>query len=331
LSTETEHWRSWSSDDIMLLVMPLFHIAGCGTGIFGLLFGLNVIIHREFSPRNVLQAIERERVSTAFLVPAMLLAMLSEADVERTNLSSLRHVIYGASPIPTELLKRALRVFKHTSFFQVYGLTETTGVITVLGPEDHVAGKPGVMKSCGRAVGGVDLRVIDAMGNDVPTGEVGEIVCRTIQNMKGYWNRPDDTSRTLRNDWLHTGDAGYLDGDGHLYIHDRLKDMIVSGGENVYPAEIESALYGHPDIADVAVIGVPDEKWGEAVKAIVVLKPQSVADVEGILRYARERLAGYKVPKSVEFATELPRNPSGKILKRVLRDRYWKGLERQVN
>ena len=331
LSERSEEWRSWSSEDVMLLVMPLFHIAGVGTGIFGLLAGLNIIIHREFSPSEVLQAIEGQRATVAFLVPAMLLAMLSEKDVEKVDLSSLRHVIYGASPVPIELLKRALHVFRHTRFFQVYGLTETTGVITVLGPEDHLLKKQDVMKSCGRPVEGVELRIVAAGDKTLPVGEVGEILCRTTQNMKGYWKRADDTSKTLKDGWLHTGDAGYLDQEGYLYIHDRLKDMIVSGGENVYPAEIESALYGHPDIQDVAVIGVPDDRWGEAVKALVVLKPDSIADTGEILQYARERLAGFKVPKSIEFVPDLPRNPSGKILKRSLRERFWKGYERHVN
>lgn len=331
LSQQSEKWRSWLPEDTMLLVMPLFHIAGVGTGIFGLLAGLNIVIHREFSPSEVLQAIERQRVTVAFLVPAMLLAMLGESNAEEADLSSLRHVIYGASPIPIELLKRALQVFRHTNFFQVYGLTETTGVITVLGPEDHSMQKPGVMKSCGRPVHGVELRIVAAGGGAQPVGEVGEILCRTTQNMKGYWKRPEDTSKALKDGWLHTGDAGYLDEEGYLYIHDRLKDMIVSGGENVYPAEIESALYGHPDIRDVAVIGVPDDRWGEAVKALVVLKPDCTADAGRILQYARERLAGFKIPKSIEFVADLPRNPSGKILKRALRERFWKGYERHVN
>jgi len=315
----------------MLLVMPLFHIAGVGLGIFGLLTGLKMIIHREFVPADALRAIEHERVNVAFLVPAMLLAMLKDESAARTNLSSLRHVIYGASPIPIELLKRAIQVFQHTNFFQVYGLTETTGVITVLGPEDHAMTRQAVMRSGGRAVDGVELRVIGADGKDLPHGEVGEIICRTVQNMEGYWKRPDDTSKTLRGGWLYTGDAGYLDQDGYLYIHDRLKDMIVTGAENVYPAEVESALYGHPDIADVAVIGVPDQRWGEAVKAVVVVKPGRIADADAILRYARERLAGYKVPKSIDFVSDLPRNPSGKILKRTLRESFWKGYERRVN
>jgi len=324
-------WRWWTPGDIMLLVMPLFHIAGCGTGIFGLYTGQRIIIHREFNPVDVLQTIERNRVTVAFLVPAMLLAIVAEKRSETMDLSSLRQIIYGASPIPAELLRRSLQLFRQTNFFQVYGLTETTGVITVLDPEDHREPGHSRMKSCGRAVDGVELRVVGVNGQIMPAGKVGEILCRTVQNMQGYWKRTEDNAKTLKDGWLRTGDAGYLDQDGYLFIHDRIKDMIVSGGENVYPAEVESALYGHSDIADVAVIGVPDERWGEAVKALVVLKQGRRADAPGIMEYARGRLAGYKLPKSIDFVDELPRNPSGKILKRALRERFWKGHERQVN
>ena len=326
-----DDWKAWSSDDVMLLAMPLFHIAGVGTGVFGLMAGLKTIVLREFVPSQALETIQCDRATVTFLVPAMLLAMLAERNVEKFDLSSLRQILYGASPIPLELLRKSLRVFKHTGFFQVYGLTETTGVITVLVAADHSAGDDEILRSCGRPIEGVELRIVGASGKSLPARQVGEVVCRSSQNMRGYWNRTDDTARTLRNGWLYTGDAGFLDKNGYLYIHDRLKDMIVSGGENVYPAEIESALYGHMDIADVAVIGVPDDRWGEAVKALIVLKPDRPADPAGILHFARERLAGFKIPKSIEFVNELPRNPSGKILKRLLRERYWEGYERRVN
>lgn len=324
-------WGDWTPSDRLLITMPLFHIAGGGTGILGLLAGLKVIILREFVPSLVLEAIQRDRITATFLVPAMILVLLSEKNIDQIDLSSLRRIIYGASPIPIDLLKSALRVFKRTGFVQVYGLTETSGVITALLPEDHSRAESEVMKSCGRPIDGVELRIVDAFGVPLPLREVGEVVCRTTRNMKGYWNRHDDTAKTLKGEWLHTGDAGYLDESGYLYIHDRIKDMIVSGGENIYPAEIESALFGHPDIADIAVIGVPDERWGEAVKALVVLRQDGVADAASILRYARERLAGYKIPKSVEFLSDLPRNPSGKVLKRKLREQYWQGHGRRVN
>ncbi len=324
-------WGNWTAKEVLLIAMPLYHIAGAGTGIMGLLAGLKTIVFREFVPLQVLEIIERSRVTVAFLVPAMILALLSEQAIERTDLSSLRRVIYGASPIPLELLKRALRAFKHTGFVQVYGLTETSGIVTALSPEDHSLSNSEVINSCGRAIDGVELRIVDPLGSTLAPRQVGEVTCRTFKNMKGYWNRPADTATTLRGEWLHTGDAGYLDENGYLYIHDRVKDMIVSGGENIYPAEIESALFGHPDIADIAVIGVPDERWGEAVKALVVLRQNRVADAADILRYAREFLAGYKIPKSIEFLPELPRNATGKILKRELRERYWHGHAKRVN
>lgn len=331
LPSTIEAWGKWTIEDVLLLAMPLFHIAGCGTGVLGLLSGLKTIIVREFAPQQILETIESARVTIAFLVPAMLLTLMSEKNIEQTDLSSLRRIIYGASPIPLELMRSALRLFQHTGFVQIYGLTETTGVLTVLAPEDHSIADTAVMKSCGRATAGVELRIVDTQGTPLAPRQVGEIICRTAKNMKGYWNRTDETAKTLKDGWLRTGDVGYLDESGYLYIHDRLKDMIVSGGENIYPAEIERALYGHPDIADIAVVGVPDERWGEAAKALVVVKQNRTADAADILRYARERLAGYKIPKSIEFLPELPRNSSGKILKRALREQYWRGRERRVN
>ncbi len=329
--TVLDFWGYWTPDDTLLITMPLFHIAGAGTGILGLLAGMKIVVLREFSSSQVLQSIQRDRVTASFFVPAMILALLSEKNVDQIDTSSLKRVVYGASPIPIDLLKSALSVFRQTEFVQVYGLTETTGVLTALLPEDHLRTDSEVMRSCGRAIEGVELRVVDALGAPLPPREVGEVVCRTSKNMAGYWNRHDETAKTLRGEWLYTGDAGYLDENGYLYIHDRIKDMIVSGGENIYPAEIESVLFGHPDVADIAVIGVPDERWGEAVKALVVPMQNAIADADSILRYARERLAGYKIPKSIEFLSEMPRNPSGKILKRKLREKYWQGHDRRVN
>jgi len=187
------------------------------------------------------------------------------------------------------------------------------------------------MRSCGKPLSNAEIKVVDSDGIEVPTGHVGEVVVRSRQVMKGYWNLPEATATTIRDGWLHTGDAGYTDADGYLYIHDRVKDMIISGGENIYPAEVESALYGHPAVADVAVIGVPDDRWGEAVKAIVVIEPGAGATAQDLIAYCRERIAHYKAPKSIDFAESLPRNASGKLLKRVLRAPYWDGRERQVN
>jgi long-chain acyl-CoA synthetase len=217
-------------------------------------------------------------------------------------------------------------------FAQQYGMTETTGTVVYLPPEDHVAEGNQRMRGAGKPMPGVEIRITGPERKVLEPNEIGEIETRSIANMVGYWKQPEATAATLGADgWLRTGDAGYIDADGYLYIQDRFKDMIVSGGENVYPSEVESAIYGHPIVADVAVIGVPDEKWGEAVKAIVVLKPGAAPDVESILAFARSRVAGYKVPKSVDFIDALPRNPSGKILRRFLREPYWAGRERQVN
>jgi long-chain acyl-CoA synthetase len=288
------------------------------------------VLVRDFDPPAILRIIEQYRITKAIFVPAMMLFLLQVPQARDTDFSSLDLILYGASPAPLELVRNALKVFG-CGLAQVYGLTETTGAITYLPPEDHGEHAIERMKSCGKPMAAVEIKVIDGAGKHLAPGEVGEIICRTPQVMVGYWNLDEATTRSIRNGWFHTGDAGYLDRDGYLYIYDRVKDMIVSGGENIYPAEIESALFGHPAIADVAVIGVPDEQWGEAVKAIVVRKPGASAGVKEIIDYARERIAGYKVPRSVDFVETLPRNPSGKILKRELRKPYWEGRERQVN
>ena len=215
-----------------------------------------------------------------------------------------------------------------------YGMTETTAAVTYLLPSDHkraLAGKPELLLSAGRAMVGTEVRIVDAQDRTVPTGEVGEIVARGPQMMRGYWNLPEASHEALRGGWMHTGDAGRMDAEGYVYISDRVKDMIVSGGENVYPREVEEVLFQHPAIADVAVIGVPDEKWGESVKAIVVLREGAAADAAALLEHCQGRLAGYKRPRSVDFVAELPRNPSGKVLKRELREPFWKGQGRRVS
>ena len=222
-------------------------------------------------PRSC-RLIERERLQVMLLVPAMILFLVQAPQIRETDLSSLRLIVYGAAPIPAELLKQAMAIFP-CGFQQVYGLTETTGAITLLPPDDHDPADARKLLSCGYAQNGVELRIVGDDGKDLPTGQVGEIAVRSPQIMGGYWNLPDATRRAIQGDWFFTGDAGYLDDKGYLYIYDRVKDMIVSGGENIYPAEVESALFGHPAVADVAVIGVPDERWGEAVKAVVVKKP----------------------------------------------------------
>jgi len=322
--------RTWTPDDVNLVCMPLFHIGGNGWALIGLYAGSKNVVTRDFVPGQILRLIESERITKALLVPAMILFVLDAPESKDTDFSSLDLVTYGAAPMPLELVRRAVKTMK-CGFAQLYGLTETTGAITYLPPSDHGDHALDRMRSAGKALDGVEIRVVDGAGNDVPLGEVGEIICRSSQVMKGYWNLPEATARAMQKGWFHSGDAGYLDADGYVFIHDRVKDMIVSGGENIYPAEVESALYGHPAVADVAVIGIPDDRWGEGVKAIVVKKPGAEVTAGELIDFARTRIAGYKVPRSVDFIDVLPRNPSGKILKRELRAPFWVGKQRQVN
>jgi acyl-CoA synthetase (AMP-forming)/AMP-acid ligase II len=324
---------------IMLNALPTFHISGSGLALMTMAHGGTSVLYPEFDPARVVAGIDEHRVTHAFLVPAMIQAMLMAPGVEQADFSSLACISYGASPISDKVLVDALRIMK-CNFLQVYGLTETSGAITYLPPEDHDPDGPRawLLRACGKAGDGVEIRVVDAAGADVPEGEVGEVWIRSRQNMKGYWRNPAATEQAFpegreaeeRGGWFRSGDAGYLR-EGYLFIHDRIKDMIISGGENIYPAEVENALMQHPEVADCAIIGVPDEKWGEAVKACVVRRPGTHATEAQIIAFMRERIAHYKCPKSVDFMTALPRNPSGKLLKFQLRKPYWVGKDRQVN
>jgi long-chain acyl-CoA synthetase len=326
-----DQWR-FTTDSVNLAMMPLFHIAGAGWSMVGLHQGCRTVVLREVDPAEILRVIPQHRVTNAFMVPAVIQFLLMTPGVETTDLSSLRALVYGASPITDKVLVRALEMFG-CEFIQVYGLTETTGAITQLDGVDHdPASRPELLRSCGKPYPWVEVRIVDTRtGDDMPVGEVGELWTRSHQNMTGYWNDEAVTQAALTPDgWFRTGDAGYYDAGGYLFLHDRVKDMIVSGGENVYPAEVENVLMTHPGVADVAVIGVPDERWGEAVKAVVVRDAAvDLTEVE-LIAFARERLAGYKLPKSVDFAESLPRNPSGKLLKRQLREPYWAGADRRV-
>ncbi|WP_371231865.1 fatty acid--CoA ligase [Pseudomonas sp. QE6] len=329
--SEGADWSQWNDDDVSLVAMPVAHIGGSGWGVRGILVGCKGVVAREFDPSKVLDYIEHDRVSKLFMVPAALQIVLRDPRVRQVDYSRLKHMLYGSSPIPAALLREGMEVFG-CGFVQQYGMTETTGTIVALPPEDHTPADVPRMRAAGKAMPGCEVAVVGADGRRLPPGEVGEVVIRSPQNMAGYWKQEDDTARVIDADgWLRSGDAGYMDADGYLYIHDRVKDMIISGGENIYPAEVESAIYGHPAVADVAVIGVPDERWGEAVKAMVVLRSGAPADVDGILAWARERIAGFKVPKSIDFIDAMPRNPAGKLLRRALREPYWTGRTRQVN
>lgn len=329
-SAAEEEWSQWSNTDVSLVAMPNFHIGGTGWAFMGLYAGAKNVILKEFVPSEVLRCFREYGISKIFMVPAAMQLVLLDPACKDTNFSSMKYIIYGASPIPLDLLRRAMETFK-CGFVQLYGMTEGTAIGTYLPAEDHDPAGNKRMKSAGKARPGVQITIQNAQGKTLPVGEVGEICIKSDSIMVGYWKKEQATRETIVDGWLKSGDAGYMDDDGYVYVHDRIKDMIVSGGENIYPAEIESALYGHPAIADIAVIGVPDDKWGEAVKAVVVLKPQSNLSEAELITFARQKIAGFKIPKSVDFVAVLPRNPSGKLLKRELREPYWQGKERHVN
>jgi acyl-CoA synthetase (AMP-forming)/AMP-acid ligase II len=325
-----EPWSRWEEDEAILVAMPCAHIGGTGLGIMALAAGVRAIIQAEFTPEGVLAAFE-QGVTRMFIVPAALQMVIQHPRAKTTDFSAVRYVLYGAAPIPLELLREAVRTIPNAGFIQCYGMTETTGTIALLPPEDHDLAGNQRMRSAGRAVPGTEIRIVGEDGKELPRGEVGELIVRSPSNMLGYWNLDEATSAALKDGWMHTGDAAYMDEDGYVYIQDRIKDMIISGGENIYPAQVESAIYGHPAVAEVAVIGVPDDTWGEAVKACVVPRPGAEIDADSIIAWTRERLAGFKVPKSIDVIRALPRNASGKILRRELRAPYWEGRERQVN
>ncbi len=325
-------------DTVSLVAMPLFHIGGTGWAVSGMSHGGHSVIVRDIDPATLLRVVEEHRVTEAFVVPAVLMMLLATPGLATTDVSSMRTIFYGASPISEDVLVRSMAAFA-CDFAQVYGLTETTGAITRLMPADHDPDGPRshLLRSAGRPFDHVELRIVDAAtGEGLATGEVGEVWTRSDQNMLGYWEKPQETGSVLFDDgWFRTGDAGWIDEEGYLFLHDRIKDMIVSGGENIYPAEVENALLAHPEVADAAVIGVPDDRWGETVKAIVVAAPGGSEDREGladdIISATRDRLAHYKCPTSIDFVDSLPRNPSGKVLKRELREPYWAEGERNIH
>jgi long-chain acyl-CoA synthetase len=322
----------FDDESVSMAVMPQFHVAGGFWGLVALYLGRPCVLQREVDPVGIVDLIAEHQVTHAVYVPALLQVLNLVPGIGEADLSSMRCLVYGASPISEEVLVASVRIFG-CHFLQAYGMTETSGGCVFLPPADHDPEGPNRhrLRAAGIAGPGTDLQVVDAELKPVAVGEVGEVLIRSPQNMSGYWNQPAETERTLLADgWLRTGDAGYMDEDGYLYIHDRVKDMIISGGENVYPAEVENRLMAHPEIADVAVIGVPSERWGETPKALVVRVAGSAVTPEDIIAFARAGLAHYKCPTSVDWLDELPRNPSGKILKNTLREPFWKGHERRV-
>lgn len=315
-------WNRWSADEVALVAMPVFHISGSGWGLWSLQHGGKAVVVREFDPHQLFDLLTRHRITKIMMVPTAMKILCDHPGAADADFSFLHTICYGGSAIPLDLMRQAIALFG-CGFAQMYGMTETAGTVVGLPPEDHDPQGNVRMRSVGIPLPGVSVRVLDEAGQEVIPGAIGEIAIRSPSTMIGYFNRPDATAETLdAQGWLRTGDAGYLDADGYLYLADRIKDMIITGGENVYPAEVENALYSHPHVADVAVIGVPDAKWGEAVKAIVVPVEGASPEPAALIAWARDRIAAYKAPKTIDFRDSLPRNPSGKILRRVLREEY---------
>lgn len=318
---------------VHLAMMPLFHSGGKSSTLSHFFRGCTIVIMPEFNPQEVLETIQREKVSVTQMVPSMVVFLLDYPDFAKYDLSSLQTIFYVGSPMPLDLLKRAIKAFGQI-FCQGYGLGESGPLATFLNREDHVTqGDPQVLerlKSCGKPALAGEVRIIGDKGEEVKPGEVGEIILKSQRLMKGYWNQPEKTTASLRNGWLYTGDMATVDEDGYIYIVDRKADLIISGGENIYPREIEEVLYTHPAVLEAAVIGVPDDKWGETVKAYISLRQGTTATETEIIDFCKLNLASYKKPKTVEFLSEIPKNASGKIVKTVLRDKYWSGREKKV-
>jgi acyl-CoA synthetase (AMP-forming)/AMP-acid ligase II len=327
---------SLESGDKHIQIMPLFHIGGT-KNFWGYFFvgGSNVIMpQRSFDPAATLQAIEDEKATDIHIVATHLAAFLALPDVDKYNLSSLKRMFYAASPMPLELLKKGMEKWGGI-FMQFYGATEDGPNVTMLSKRQHnVLNRPAdeqvILTSAGFPHIGVHVRIVDDRENDVAPGEVGEIIVKSKAVMQELWNRPDETRETIVDGWVHTGDMGRYDEKGYVYIVDRKRDMIVSGGENVFPREVEEIIYQHPSVQEAAVIGTPDPYWVEKVHAVVVLKKGETISDQELIGFCKQKLARYKAPKTVEFVDARPKNPAGKILKRELREKYWEGLERKI-
>jgi long-chain acyl-CoA synthetase len=311
----------------------MFHLAN-GAGMYCMLLtaSTNAII-KAFSPGAVAQAVERFRVTDVLLVPTMIQMFVDQPGIEEWDLSSLRQILYGASPISEALLDRAMARLPGVRFVQAYGMTELSPIATVLMPEEHVgAGRAkGRHRSGGRAALGVEVKIVDTEDRPVAPGTVGEIVVRGDTVMMGYWNRPEETAKAVVDGWMHTGDGGYMDEDGFVYVVDRIKDMIITGGENVYSTEVENVVAQYPGVLQCAVIGIPEARWGEAVHAIVVVKAGTTVETVDLINFCKERIAGYKCPHSVDVRTDpLPMSGAGKILKRELRRPFWESQDRRI-
>lgn len=321
----------WREERRFLFQAPMFH-AAVVAGILGIpATGATSVSVPLFDPELVLDVIEGQRIDTTMMVPAMMTMLEQAPKFSPARLRRLRQLVYGAAPMSPSVLEHWLAMLPETDFFQGYGMTEAASVLTFLGPTEHRGDSP-ALGSAGRPVVGVQIRITDSLGNEVPKGEAGEVCARGGNLMREYWRKPQETEEVFRDGWYRTGDVGFVDESGLLHLTDRVKDMIVTGGENVYSTEVENVLATHPAVDQVAVIGIPSEAWGEAVHAIVVLKENARATAEELLEHCRKFLAGFKVPKSVEFHDgTLPLSGAFKPLKRELRRRYWEGHERRVS
>ncbi|MFJ8104839.1 long-chain-fatty-acid--CoA ligase [Streptomyces sp. NPDC096132] len=329
LAREGLDWIDWRADDIALVGIPGFHIGGLWWATQNFNAGTTVVAMRAFEARRAVDLIRDLGITTACVVPAMLRMMLTEPGVGAKDFTTLRKTVYGGSPISEALLEESLAVVD-CAFAQIYGLTETGNTAVCLPPAAHVPGGS-LMQAAGRPYPGVRVKVIDGDGRELPPGAVGEVCLATPAHMVEYWGLPDRTAETLVDGWIHTGDAGYLDEDGYLFIRDRIKDAVLVAGENVYPAEIENVLEAHPGVTEAVVVGAPDERWGEYVHAFVVPDPEQPPTPRDLHTFLVPRLASFKLPARYEFIDHVPRNPSGKILRRELRDRFWGEAARKVN
>ncbi|MBP0623141.1 class I adenylate-forming enzyme family protein [Cupriavidus consociatus] len=309
---------------VALFVSPFFHVSGLFRLVMQIVLGATNVIEPQFRPESVLDAFERYEVTDVVLVPSMVQMLLDHPSFDAGRLRSLQRISHGGAPMPPALLDRAMELLPDVGFCSSYGMTETSGVVSVLGPVKAADRQRlgTALRSVGQAGLGAELRIVDIYDKDLPPGSVGEVVLRGPAVMQGYWNKPTETAAALKDGWLHTGDAAWLDEAGHIHVVDRLKDMVITGGENVYSAEVEAALMAHNAVAACAVIGVPSIQWGESVHAVIVLRPGAVADADELRAHCRTRLAGYKCPKSVDFVPSLPLSAAGKILKNRLRDEY---------
>lgn len=325
---------NFKSDSIYLHTAPMFHMADLAAGGGAMMAGGTHVYVPSFEPVSTMNAIADHNVTHALLVPTMLGMVMQHPEFDVAKFQSVTNYLYGASPMPEGLLRQAMALLPDVEFSQAYGQTEMAPLVTILDPKDHVleGERSKQIRSAGRPAWGCEIKIVDEDGNEVSKGTVGEIAARSPGNMLGYWQQPEQTAETLVDGWVHTGDGAYQDEDGFVYIVDRMKDMIVSGGENVFSAEVESALSTHPDVAAACVVGIPSEQWGEAVHAIIIPAEGASPDAAAIIAHCKDQIAGYKCPRSIDFRNEpFPLSGAGKVLKRDLRAPYWEGQEKSVS